>query len=118
MQKERISLSYMFAFQKERLEKNDDLVPRLFLFLFQEEKRKRLSVALSVERREDVQQDFFLSLFFFSLFCFMLKKRRRPSSLQWREEGEFFLFYFHKERWQEMAYGADSFSLFLRSPFA
>ena len=54
-------------------------------------------------------------VFFFSLFCFLLKKRRRPSSLQWREEGEFFLFYFHKERWQEMAYGANSFSLFLLS---
>ena len=41
------------AFQKERSEKNDDLVPCLFPFLFQKEKWERLSVILSVEKRED-----------------------------------------------------------------
>ena len=111
MQKERISLSYVFAFQKERLEKNDDLVPRLFLFLFQKEKRKRLSVILSVEKREDAQQGFSFSFLFF-VFCWRKEEDFRPCNGK-RKASPFFSSFFIKT-----ACGADSFSLFLRSPFA
>lgn len=49
-----IDLSYMFAFQKERSGKDDDLVPRLFLFSFlfsAEEKKKTFVHAMEKGRR-------------------------------------------------------------------
>lgn len=97
------------VFQKERSEKNDDLVPRLFPFLFQKEKRKRLSVILSAEKRGRCAAGVF---FFFSLFCFLLKKRRRHSPTQWRKEGESFLFFFfHKDSlWGGFLFSLSSFS--------
>lgn len=71
-----IDLSYMLAFQKERSEKND-LVPRLFPSLFQKEKRKRLSVILSVEKREEkkMRSRDFLFLFLFKQKAFRKERK-------------------------------------------
>lgn len=78
------------AFQKERSGKDDDLVPRLFPFLFQKEKRKRLSVILSVEKREDAQQGFSFSFLFF-VFCRRKEEDLRPCNGE-RKASSFFLF--------------------------
>lgn len=105
-----IDLSYMLAFQEERSEKND-LVPRLFPFLFQKEKRKRLSVILSVEKREEkkMRSRGFLFLFSFLFFAEEKKKTFVHAMEKGRRVLSFLLFY-KDSLWGGFLFSLSSFS--------
>ena len=73
MEKGRISLSYMFAFQKERSEKNDDLVPVFSFPVSERKEEKTFRYSCRREEKKMRSRDF---LFFFSFF-FLNKKTFR-----------------------------------------
>lgn len=88
--------------------------PVFFLSCFRK-KRGKDFLSFFLWRRGKMRSRDFLFLFSF-LFSAEEKKKTFVPAM---ERGRRVLsFYFHKESRLEMAYGADSFSLFLRSPFA